>query len=120
MRQELPTFRVLADYEVIDPHPLRVPEEAEVEALREDESWPGWVWIRYANDEGWIPVSYLGPTEGASLRRCKRAFDGTDLSANRGEIVEAMETESGWIRARRQNGECGWFPLFNLKPVPRI
>lgn len=119
MTEETAKFRVLADYEVIDPHPLRVPEDAAVEVLREDDSWPGWVWIRFGKNEGWIPASYLGPVPEASLRRCQRAFDGVDLSAQRGEILEALETVSGWILARRENGETGWFPLFNLKPVPR-
>lgn len=119
MQEGFAEYRVLADYDVVDPRPLRVPEEGEVEVLREDESWPGWVWVRYRDDQGWIPASFLSPAAGAPLRRCRRAFDGTDLSANRGEILEALETESGWILARRENGATGWFPLFNLKPVPR-
>ncbi len=113
-------YRVLADYEVLDSHPLRIPEGAEVKVLREDDRWPGWVWVRYASDQGWMPAGFLGPEGGFPLRRCQRPFDGIELSACRGEILTAMETESGWIFARRENGEEGWFPLFNLKPVLRI
>lgn len=108
-------FRVLADYEVNDPHPLQLPSGTEVRILRSDLSWPGWVWVEAGRQTGWIPESCLdAATPGPG--RTSRAFDGSDLSARRGEILDLIEEAPGWILARRESGETGWFPLFNLKP----
>lgn len=110
------TYTVLADYEVIDPHPLKLKEGDRVAILKTDASWPGWVWVRGGEQLGWIPRSYLGIETGDSVAVVK-GFDGTDLSAKRGDTLEALETVSGWIRGRSADGREGWFPLFNLKPA---
>jgi len=110
-------FRVLADYEVNDPHPLRLEANLPVEIVRTDTSWPGWVWIRCGEQTGWIPLHCLSQEESNEETRTRIAFDGTELSASRGDLLEATETAPGWIYARSEAGESGWFPLFNLKPV---
>lgn len=114
------SFRVLADYEVIDPHPLRLRSGQPVQPLRMDPRWPGWVWIQTDQppQSGWIPAAYL-LDPAASTTVCQRDFDGTDLSARRGDILTAIHNEAGWIFARHPDGRTGWFPLFNLKPDPR-
>ncbi|MFO7725695.1 MAG: SH3 domain-containing protein [Oceanipulchritudo sp.] len=108
-------FRVLADYEVHDPHPLQLPEGSEVTILRSDMSWPGWLWVKAGRQTGWIPASCLTVTSPGP-GRTSQAFDGTELSARCGEILEGLEEAPGWVLARRATGETGWFPLFNLKP----
>ena len=116
--ESLPTYRVLADYEVNEPHPLVLHEGLAVEIIRKDPGWPGWLWIRAGDQDGWIPESYLDAGEtGTALTT--RPFNGSDLSARQGEILSALETASGWIMARNEAGQTGWFPLFNLKPVQR-
>ncbi|NDV61837.1 hypothetical protein G0Q06_05180 [Puniceicoccales bacterium CK1056] len=108
-------FRVLADYEVNDPHPLRLLAGTEVKAIKTDNSWPGWLWIESDGQSGWIPESYLAESPDGRLRT-SREFNGTELSALRHAILNALETESGWIFARSESGETGWFPMFNLRP----
>lgn len=111
-------YRVLVDYEVNDPHPLRLETGQAVRRVQQDTGWPGWVWVDAGPQAGWIPESCLSP-EGAPDTRVQRAFDGGDLSARRGDLLEALEEAPGWIYARKESGETGWFPLFNLKPVRR-
>lgn len=120
MSEQPRQFRVLADYEVVDPHPLRVRAGNTVRPQREDSGWPGWVWVEVPQQHaGWIPVSCLENARAESTI-CRMDFDGTDLSACRGDLLTALHTEPGWIFARHPDGRTGWFPLFNLKPVPRI
>jgi hypothetical protein len=108
-------FRVLADYEVIDPHPLRLEAATSVTVVKVDMGWPGWVWVEAGDQSGWIPESFL-TAPGEAERSVKRAFDGSDLSAKRGDVLSALEEAPGWIFARDSAGRTGWFPLFNLKP----
>ncbi len=110
------TYRVLADYDVNDPHPLILEAGTPVEIVRDDSGWPGWVWIRSGEQSGWIPESYLGERSGHECRTIKD-FNGKDLSAKRGQILTAKEHASGWILATDGAGQTGWFPLFNLRPA---
>lgn len=109
-------FRVLADYEVNDPHPLILKSGTPVRILRNDLSWPGWLWVEAENQAGWIPEAFLkinGP-EATTVRD----FNGRDLSASRHEELLAIEEAPGWIFAENARMETGWFPLFNLRPCP--
>lgn len=110
-------YFVLADYEVHDPHPLRLSAGTCVQLLKPDGSWPGWVWVESAGQRGWLPETFL-EMQGGGECVCQREFDGTELSAARGEQLLALETVSGWIYAQSlATGRRGWFPLFNLRPV---
>jgi hypothetical protein len=108
-------YRVLADYEVNDPHPLRLPMNTVVKVRRTDDSWPGWLWVEADGQTGWIAEAFLKAEENGDLRTI-RDYDGTELSAKRDQILTATESVSGWIVARSASGETGWFPLFNLRP----
>ena len=109
-------YRVLADYEVNDPHPLILARGVAVRVVRHDAGWPGWAWVQSGNEAGWIPEACL---EDASLPETVtgRPFNGTDLSARRGATLTVLESAPGWIFAQDEAGGKGWFPLFNLKPV---
>jgi uncharacterized protein YgiM (DUF1202 family) len=113
------TYTVLADYEVIDPHPLQVQAGDVVTVIRNDQSWKGWVWVQAGTTHGWIPLCHLDSEAASPGSDCAvvKAFDGTDLSARKGDQLQALETVSGWIYARSTDGRSGWFPLFNLKPA---
>ena len=109
-------YRVLADYEVNDPHPLELAEGTPVQVVRKDAGWPGWVWIRSDNGAGWVPEScLLDPLKTETIT--VNDFDGTDLSAKAGDILTANEVVSGWVNATSADGKSGWFPLFNLRPT---
>jgi hypothetical protein len=109
-------FRVLADYEVHDPHPLRLEAGTAVEVLRPDLGWPGWVWVESGGQTGWIPESHLRHGDGPNPVTVQ-AFDGSDLSARRSDVLQALGEAPGWIYAEAASGKRGWFPLFNLRPL---
>lgn len=112
------TYTVLADYEVIDPNPLRLEPGQVVDVIRNDSTWPGWQWVRLLEQRGWVPEDFLKADNGATARVVK-PFDGSDLSARRGTQLTALDKAPGWIYARHPDGQKGWFPLFNLKPDQR-
>ena len=112
----LPRYRVLADYEVIDPHPLTIAKGVAIEVVRKDDGWPGWVWIKADSQAGWIPETHLTDPDSPETT-ISLPFNGTELSAKRGEELDAIGSAPGWIFARGDDGKMGWFPLFNLKPV---
>jgi hypothetical protein len=114
------SYRVLADYDVNDPHPLRLRAGTTVDIIRNDSTWPGWQWIRADDQQGWIPDSFLTQPSAGTPRELIRDFDGTELSASRGTELIAMASEPGWILASDPSGKRGWFPLFNLRPLPDI
>lgn len=110
------SFRVLADYEVSDPRPLCLAAGDLVQPRQQDPCWDGWVWVEAGQQAGWIPCDRLDEPAAAQAR-CRRDFNGTDLSARRGEELTCIESAPGWIFARNRKGETGWFPLFNLRPL---
>ncbi len=112
------SYRVLADYEVNDPHPLRLEAGAAVTIRQRDSGWPGWVWVEAGDQAGWMPESRLRDP-GAAVTVTARPFDGSDLSARRGELLRVLESEPGWVYAEDAAGRRGWFPLFNLRPLPQ-
>ncbi|MGA1205185.1 MAG: SH3 domain-containing protein [Opitutales bacterium] len=109
-------YRVMTDYEVNDPHPLILEDGSHVELVRRDSGWPGWVWVTDGQQSGWVPETHLEEC-GDGQARLLKDFNGKDLSARKGDILVARETVSGWIHATSPTGECGWFPLFNLRPA---
>ena len=110
-------FRALANYEVSDPYPLTLNPGDEVSVKQHDASWQGWVWVEIAGQAGWVPESYLDSPDQATTHVI-HAFDGHELSAAKNEILTGLKEISGWVWCRKENGETGWFPLFNLKPAP--
>lgn len=109
-------FTVLADYDVIDPHPLRLPGGSAVRIIRSDTTWPGWLWVEATGQRGWIPESFLTIEPNGVDAVLSEPFDGTELSARRATALTALAEAPGWIFARHPNGQTGWFPLFNLRP----
>ena len=110
-----PRYRVLIDYEVNDPHPLVLHTNSAVECIRKDAGWPGWVWVQAGDQTGWMPEDCLHSAEIGPTCTTK-PFDGTELSARRGEILTVVDSAPGWILGRKADGSEGWFPLFNLRP----
>lgn len=109
-------FRVLTNYEVSDPHPLILETGEEVTIKQHDASWEGWAWIECGKQVGWMPESYLD-TPDKSIARVTQPFAGHELSAEKDEILIGIHEISGWVWCRKEKGETGWFPLFNLEQI---
>jgi hypothetical protein len=111
-------FRAISEYEVSYPRPVVFQTGDSVKIIKSDASWPGWVWVETSDgNQGWAPRSVLS-VGSAETGDClaSAAYNGTELSAAKGERLEGLHEESGWVWCRRDDGSEGWFPLFNLKP----
>jgi hypothetical protein len=111
-------YRVLSDYEVNDPHPLRLAAKVAVRVVRTDASWPGWLWVQAGDQTGWIAEALLDKQDNGEYLTI-REYNGTELSAKKDEVLTELDSIGGWIFARSTTGETGWFPLFNLRPLQR-
>lgn len=111
-------YRVLSDYEVNDPHPLRLAANVAVRVVRTDASWPGWLWVEADGQSGWIAEAFLDKQANGDYLTL-RDYNGTELSARKDDVLIELESIGGWIFARSASGKTGWFPLFNLRPLPR-
>lgn len=111
-------FRAISEYEVSYPHPVVFKAGDSVKIIKSDASWPGWVWVEISDgNQGWAPRSVLAAgneDNGESVALAH--YNGTELSAAKGERLEGLHEESGWVWCRGEDGSEGWFPLFNLKP----
>lgn len=69
----------------------------------------GWLWCRGADGrEGWTPEAWL--EQVGDNARIKRDFSALELDVVEGERLIALFGESGFIFARKSNGEEGWVP----------
>lgn len=111
-------FRAISDYEVSYPRPVVFKSGDSVKVIKSDASWPGWVWVETSDgNQGWAPRSVLGGnSEDGNVFAALADYNGTELSAAKGERLEGLHEESGWVWCRRGDSSEGWFPLFNLKP----
>ena len=101
-----------ASYE--DPLAGRAGDELEVGPA--DVEWAEWRWCTATDGRrGWVPETLL---EGSGAhRRLARDYDARELTVRAGELLEVLETESGWARCRTEDGREGWLPGGCVKPA---
>jgi hypothetical protein len=109
-------FTVNADYEVIDLSPLRLAAGERVRVVHADRVWPGWSFVHTAEGRGTYLPDAVTRDLGGGLLELREAFDATDLSVTRGELVESSREADGWHWCRNAAGRCGWVPGYLLTP----
>ena len=106
--------RVVKDYRSAYPDPLVLRTGEKVTVEKKKTEWDGWLWCTTEKGKkGWVPEKYL-EIEGSKGRAC-RDYDGTELTAAKGESLEIFEEESGWIWCRTEHGRYGWIPEENVR-----
>lgn len=101
---------VIKPYEAAYPEPFRAITGARVKILPSPEEWPGWLWCRADSGElRWVPTNHLD-VEG-SIGCFSRDYDSTEISAEIGEKIVALEVWAGWVWCRTEKGSFGWLPL---------
>jgi hypothetical protein len=69
----------------------------------------GWLWCCGPDGrKGWTPEAWL--EQDGDRARIMRDFSALELNVEKGERLIALFSESGFIFARRSNGEEGWVP----------
>ena len=72
--------------------------------------WRGWLWCVPADGpSGWVPSAFVR-RDGAS-GVALRDYDASELTVKPGDVLEALEEESGWLRCLAADGAVGWVPL---------
>ena len=78
-------------------------------ASRRRREWPAFVWVVAAGRRGWVPKRFLA-IDGNGTGTALRAYDTTELSAERGEMLEVSRTTpraAGCEGARRTAARAG-------------
>lgn len=101
-----------------DPISVRAGDVVKVDRTRtETTDLFGWLWCRGPDGrEGWTPEGWI--EQAGATGRMTRDFSALELDVDAGERLLAILGESGFVFARRQNGEEGWVPdgLLDLAP----
>jgi phosphatidylinositol alpha-1,6-mannosyltransferase len=76
----------------------------------------GWVWATAADGRsGWVPKNWLSRIDGTW--RIERAFNAIELTIAPGEELVVAGEESGFVWARRDDGDAGWVPKECVSPI---
>lgn len=100
------------DYQRAYADPISIREGAEVvpdydrTALTD---FIGWTWCKAADGrEGWVPNGWT--TKSNAILQLKRDYSARELTVSRGDRVELLYSESGFVYCRAPSGESGWLP----------
>lgn len=107
--------KVLEDYEVAYPNPIRlsVGDKVQVTKRETNPDWLGWVFcIDKHGVSGWVSEKYLN-IDGPSAE-VLRNYDASELAVKAGENVYCLVEEFGWAWVRNAQNLEGWIPIKNL------
>jgi uncharacterized protein YgiM (DUF1202 family) len=78
--------------------------------------WEGWLYCTNNKGlNGWVPSSYLESLgDQTNKYQLNRSYNAFEISASVGDLVEIVESESGWALIANEDGKKGWIPLDNL------
>ncbi len=102
------------------PDPIRVRAGDAVQVDRKQTETTdlfGWLWCRGPDGrEGWTPEAWI-ELKG-DTGRMMREYSALELDVDAGERLIALLGESGFVFARKANGDEGWVPdgLVDLEP----
>ncbi len=75
-----------------------------------DQQWKAYLWCSNQRGEaGWVPDTYLR-MEGRASAVALRDYDGTELTVAKGEVLDVLDEEGGWLWCRTSLGRLGWIP----------
>jgi SH3-like domain-containing protein len=112
---------VTTAYTASNPDPINGKAGESVMLTGKVDRWedvPEWEWIECVDARGrngWVPATWL-VTQGTSVM-LRRDYDARELTAQMGQIVTALEEESGWFWCETADGATGWLPKSALMPA---
>lgn len=101
--------RAMSGYRSAYPDPLKL-RSGEVVTIGEKRSeWNGWLWCKDENGKtGWVPENYI--KRKGDMGKLLVNYDATELTVEKGEELEIIKEESGWLWCKNKNGNLGWIP----------
>lgn len=93
------------------PNPLDFKENDILEIGREDDEYPGWIWVKSSSGiEGWAPLDYIEIFEDSVQGRATCDYCARELELRIGEQIQIEFTLNGWHYATNTKSESGWVP----------
>ncbi len=103
--------RVIQSHITSDPNPVRFRAGDTLGVGHHDQVWTHYVWATdQAGRSGWVPDEYLQPDNDGRRATALRDYDSTELTVERGEIVDVLDEVGGWYLCRATSGRSGWVP----------
>lgn len=110
MTDDITRFRVIASYVPGYVEPIRFKSGEIIAVGHRDQQWTAYLWCTAQDgSQGWVPETYL-EMNGRSEAVARRDYDGTELTVARGEVLERLDEEGGWLLCRTSQGRIGWLP----------
>ena len=107
------TTRVLVGYASAYPYALVVRRGSRLTVESRLPAYPGWVWCRDSDGIGaWVPEVFLEISSGAAL--VTTDYDSTELTVERGDVIQVLSEVAGWAWCRDRDGRHGWLPVGSL------
>lgn len=103
--------RIIKSYTSAYPEPIILAKGECVITGEADTQYPGWIRCTHPSGRsGWVPLNKLVLEEEGERAIVREAYSAYELTAEAGEELTVLEEESGWLLAKRENGEIGWIP----------
>lgn len=110
------TYRVVADHRASFPYALVFSAGDELTAEERETAWGGWTWCVDREGTGaWVPDAFVERRGDHCV--ALRAYDSSELSVCRGDILEAGEEAGGWLWCTDREGRRGWVPAACVEPL---
>ncbi|PWF23046.1 SH3 domain-containing protein [Corticimicrobacter populi] len=114
-------------YIVVRPHRSEYPDPIRLvigdvfvigECYEGPESWDDWFFCTLpGHPGGWVPSQVI-ERQDDGMGRALEDYCARELDIDTGDILDGGRMLNGWIWCRRNaDGESGWVPQDNLKPV---
>lgn len=107
-------FRVIQNYTRVYDDPIVFERGETITRERPDPEQPGWWWCADKRGKsGWVHESFFEEDDFRFIALAD--YSALELSANAGEIVDAIDERGGWVWCVNAAGEQGWLPLSHLQ-----
>ena len=103
--------RVIKDHTAQYPDAPAFKSGEAVSCGKTDPEAPGWIWCTHADGRSsWVPLRIIERSEKSSEGRILEDYDARELTANAGETLKILATESCWAWVENTFGRRGWIP----------
>jgi hypothetical protein len=110
-------YRVVQDYNSQYETPIILTRGDKVsvgERYLENLEWPGWIWCENERGlKGWVPERIIESNDNSGI--VLEDYSALELTVKKGEIVDSVGAEGGWLWCRNSDGSEGWIPERNVK-----
>jgi len=105
---------VIEDYQTPFPEGIILKQDDLVCVEKRKSEWEGWIWCTAPDGkQSWVPESFLDIKK--DVARILLEYNASELSVTKGEELEILKEESGWLWCRNQKGKSGWVPKKCMK-----